>query len=129
MIRNCQAQCCTGDPSSDICRDDVACAYTKEGVRRQVVTHRGMSISYIRILELSPQMENSACQQFHRELLVCSPKMRSNVFTTSAIDNIDQNPSSTTAKGSFHGTSISLLQHPFFHWRRSGQKHCNRCWI
>ena len=40
--------------------------------------------------------------------------MRSNVFTTSAIDNIDHNPSSTTAKGSFHGTVISLLQHPSF---------------
>ena len=40
--------------------------------------------------------------------------MRSNVFTTSAIDNIDHNPSSTTAKGSFHGTAISLLQHPSF---------------
>ena len=40
--------------------------------------------------------------------------MRSNVFTTSAIDIIDHNPSSTTAKGSVHGTAISLLQHPSF---------------
>ena len=38
MTRNCQAQCCTGDPSSDIRRGDVARAYTKEGVSRQVVT-------------------------------------------------------------------------------------------
>ena len=59
-------------------------------------------------------MGNSACQQLHREQVVCPPKMRSNVFTTSAIDNIDHNPSSTTAKGSFHGTAISLLQHPSF---------------
>ena len=28
------------------------------------------------------------------------------------IDNIDHNPSSTTAKDSFHGTGISLFQHP-----------------
>ena len=35
-------------------------------------------------------------------------------FTTAAIDNIDHNPSSTTAKESFHGTGISLLQHPSF---------------
>ena len=33
-----EAQCCTGEPSSDIRRDDVARAYTKEGVSRQVVT-------------------------------------------------------------------------------------------
>ena len=38
----------------------------------------------------------------------------SRYFHTSAIYYIDHNPSSTTAKGSFHGTAISLLQHPSF---------------
>ena len=28
-----------------------------------------------------------------------------------AFDNIDDNPSSTTAEDSFHGTSVSLFQH------------------
>ena len=78
------------------------------------LSHLGMSISYSRVLEHSAQMRNTACRPFHREQLVCSPKMRSNVFTTSAIDNIDHNPSSTTTKGSSHGTAISLLQHPSF---------------
>ena len=40
--------------------------------------------------------------------------MRGTVFTTAAVDNIDHNPSSTTAKESFHGTAISLFQHPSF---------------
>ena len=40
--------------------------------------------------------------------------MRRKVFTTASVDNIDQNPSSTTAKSSFHGTAISLIQHPSF---------------
>ena len=31
---------------------------------------------------------------------------------TAAVDNIDHHPSSTTAKDSFQGTGISLLQHP-----------------
>jgi hypothetical protein len=39
-------------------------------------------------------------------------KLKGGVFTTSAFDNIDHNPSSTTSKGSFHGTGISLFQHP-----------------
>ncbi|VDI47352.1 Hypothetical predicted protein, partial [Mytilus galloprovincialis] len=34
------------------------------------------------------------------------------LFTTAAVDNIDHNPSSTTAKTSFHGTGISIFQHP-----------------
>jgi len=28
------------------------------------------------------------------------------------MDNLDHNPSSTTAEGSFHGTGISLMQSP-----------------
>ena len=34
------------------------------------------------------------------------------LFTVSALDNLDHNPSSATSKESFHGTSISLFQFP-----------------
>lgn len=37
-------------------------------------------------------------------------KLRRGLFTTSAIDNIDHNPSSNTAQGSFHAIGISLFQ-------------------
>ena len=40
------------------------------------------------------------------------PKLRTNLFTTAAVDNIDHNPSSTTATDSFHGTGMSMFQHP-----------------
>ena len=33
-------------------------------------------------------------------------------FTIAAVDSIEHNRSSTTAITSFHGTSISLTQHP-----------------
>ena len=33
-------------------------------------------------------------------------------FTTAAGDNIDHNPSSSSAHDCFHGTAISLFQHP-----------------
>ena len=45
---------------------------------------------------------------------MCSPKLRLELFTIAAIDNIDHNHStdhSTSAQGSFHGTSISVFQH------------------
>ena len=74
----------------------------------------GLSISYDRVLRLSAEMGNSVCQRFHMEQVVCPPIMRSSVFTTAAVDNIDHNPSATTAKDSFHGTGISLVQHPTF---------------
>ena len=38
--------------------------------------------------------------------------MRKGLFTTGAGDNIDYDPSSKTSEDSFHGTGISLNQHP-----------------
>ena len=47
---------------------------------------------------------------FEKEILVCPPILRQKLFTSADLD-IDHDPSSTTAKDSFHGTSISLFQH------------------
>jgi hypothetical protein len=44
--------------------------------------------------------------------IVCQPNLKQNLFTTSAVENIDVNPSSTPAKVSFHGIGISLFQRP-----------------
>ena len=57
-------------------------------------------------------MGNSVCARFESEGVVCPPKLLKGVFTTAAVDNIDQNPSSVTAQGAFHGTGISLFQLP-----------------
>ena len=42
---------------------------------------------------------------------MCPPNMRRGLFTIAAVDNIGHNPSSATAKDSFHGTGISIMQH------------------
>lgn len=39
------------------------------------------------------------------------PLLRSNVFITYAVDNIDQNPRFSTASDSWYGTAISATQH------------------
>ncbi|KAL8624292.1 hypothetical protein ACOMHN_034015 [Nucella lapillus] len=72
----------------------------------------GLSVSYNRVLEISTELASKACSQFHSDGVVCPMKLRSGLFTTAAIDNLDHNPSSTTAKDAFHGTAISLFQHP-----------------
>ena len=89
-------------------------AHTSKRELVDKMAHLGLSVSYDRILQLSTHMGNQVCQQFHREQVVCPPQLRSHVFTTAAVDNIDHNPSSTTARDSFHGTAISLIQHPSF---------------
>ncbi|KAK3104423.1 hypothetical protein FSP39_001776 [Pinctada imbricata] len=71
----------------------------------------GISISYSRVMDISTAMGNSICERFHVENVVCPAQLRHDLFTTAAVDNIDHNPSSTTAQGSLHGTAISLFQH------------------
>ena len=72
----------------------------------------GLCISYPRLLPVSANVANSVCHMYKEQGVVCPPQLSSGVFTTAVVDNIDHNPSSTTSMDSFHGTSISLAQHP-----------------
>jgi len=67
-----------------------------------------LSISYDRVMSVS----TFVCIRFEHDGVVCPPKLRKHFFTTGALDNMDDNPSATTAKDSFHGTAISVVQHP-----------------
>ena len=44
--------------------------------------------------------------------MVCPSKLRRELFTTAAVDNIAHNTSSSSSQSSFHGKAISLVQHP-----------------
>ena len=70
----------------------------------------GISISYQRVMDLSTEMGNKVLNHYEEQNLVCPPSLKLNLFTTSALDNINHNPSSTTSEDSFHGTGISLFQ-------------------
>lgn len=72
----------------------------------------GLCISYDRVLGISTDVANAVCDRFERDGVVCPPVLRNGLFTTAGYDNIDHNPSSTTSRDSFHGTAISLIQHP-----------------
>ncbi|KAK3737069.1 hypothetical protein QZH41_013876, partial [Actinostola sp. cb2023] len=71
-----------------------------------------MCISYDRVLSISTDIANSVINRYESEEVVCPSKLHKGLFTTAAVDNIDHNPSSTTSHDSFHGTAISLVQHP-----------------
>ena len=61
---------------------------------------------------MSAKLGKAVVCQYVEDGVVCPPALRTKLFKTSAVDNIDHNPSLTTAKTSFHGTSISIFQHP-----------------
>ena len=71
----------------------------------------GLCISYDRVLDISTALGNTVCHNYEMQAAVCPPNLKAGLFSTSAIDNIDHNPSSTSAHDSFHGTGISIFQH------------------
>ena len=50
------------------------------------------------------------CLQFLSDNIVCPSHLCKDIFVSGALDNIDHNPSSSTAQSSFHG--ISIVQFP-----------------
>ena len=75
-----------------------------------ILFNLGLSIPYDRVLDISTDISISAAQLYESEGVVCPLFLRKNLFTTAAVDNLDHNPSSTTAQGAIHGTGISLFQ-------------------
>jgi hypothetical protein len=78
----------------------------------EMLYENGISISYDRVLEISAQLGEAVVNQYVEDGVVCPPTLRKGLFTSSAVDNIDHNPTSSTAQTSFHGTGISIFQHP-----------------
>ena len=70
----------------------------------------GISVSYHRVLEIEEWLASSVSERYESDGVVCPAHLRKGLFTVAALDNQDHNPSSSTAQGAFHGTSISLFQ-------------------
>lgn len=70
------------------------------------------SISYNRVNELEKLLANAVCEWFVEEGLVYPANLHKGLFMVGVVDNIDHNPSSASAQGSFHGTGISVFQFP-----------------
>jgi hypothetical protein len=70
----------------------------------------GLSASYDRVMEIQDWLATSMSQRFTDDGCVAPASLRKGVFSVGALDNIDHNPSSTTATSSFHGTGISIFQ-------------------
>jgi len=61
---------------------------------------------------LSNQLGNVVIDAFDTHQAAIGSKSSTGQFTTCAFDNLDHNPSSSTAYGSFHGSGLSITQHP-----------------
>ena len=77
----------------------------------EALASEGLCISPKRVEEIQNSIVTQLCAKYIKEDIVCPPALQKRLFRAAAINNIDHDPSSTGAKSSFHGTSISIFQH------------------
>ena len=71
----------------------------------------GLSVSYGLVLEISTEAGTAISRHYEQLDAVCPPQLKKHLFITAAVDSINHQNSSTTAKNSFNGTRISIFQH------------------
>ena len=76
----------------------------------QMMFALGICPSYSRVLSIEDQFTSAVCERYSVDGVVAPCSLQKRRFSIGAMDNIDYNPSSATAKDSFHGTSISMFQ-------------------
>ncbi|WAQ99039.1 LOW QUALITY PROTEIN: hypothetical protein MAR_023412 [Mya arenaria] len=91
-------------------RETPAPIYLALKIHLDTLHNMGLCISYDRLLGLSTDIANKVCAMYDEKGVVCPPKIARDIFTVSAVIKIDHNLSSATARDSFHGTGISLMQ-------------------
>lgn len=72
----------------------------------------GLCVSYDRIMEIEEWLAISVSKRFKEDGCVTPVCMKKGLFCVGGLDNLDHNPTSTTAASSFHGTAISIFQFP-----------------
>ena len=72
----------------------------------------GLSVSYDRVMEIEDWLATAVSQRFQEDGCITPACLKKGLFSVGALDNLDHNPSSTTAKSSFHGTGISIFRFP-----------------
>ena len=86
------------------------CSLKKSVVEK--MNHLGLCISYDRVQQIEATVTNVLCDSYRSSGAVVPLTLSTDIFTTAAIDNIDHNTSSSTATESFHGSSVTVIQHP-----------------
>lgn len=72
----------------------------------------GLCVSYDRLMTISSELANKVTAFYEANNIVCPPNLKKKLFNVGAVDKPDHNPSSRTAKDSFHGTAVTLMQFP-----------------
>ncbi|CAG9766130.1 unnamed protein product [Ceutorhynchus assimilis] len=78
----------------------------------QEMHETGISVSPNRVTAVTSQLCRMVVKRALEEKVVCPSNLRKDLFTVAAIDNFDVKATSLSGNSEFHGTSISIFQHP-----------------
>ena len=71
----------------------------------------GISVNYDRVIEIKRSMARGAIKQFDAKGVVIPTNIRSGVFVTFDVDNLDNHNKSNLSQFQFHRTAISVTNH------------------
>ena len=71
----------------------------------------GTSVSYSRVMEIRRSIAQAVAKQFARDGVVLPTNIRSGVFVTFDVDNLDNKNQGNFSHDEFHGTVISVTNH------------------
>lgn len=71
----------------------------------------GISVSYYRVMEVKRGIARAVCARHKDDGIVLPTNMRSNVFTTHDVDNIDSKAQGNFSQNEFHGYALSVTNH------------------
>ena len=80
-----------------------------------MITHLndlGLTVSYSRVLQLENQLATAVCKDFQNKGAVVPSQLRLQLFTSGVLDNLDHNPTSTTAKVHFMAQALAYFSFP-----------------
>ena len=89
-----------------------------------------LSISYDQAMQISADLENSVCAQCEADgvVTVSLSKLKKSLFATGSVDNIDHNPSSSTARLISQNSDFSHRAPYQWLWQHRQKLSSNKCW-
>jgi hypothetical protein len=85
-----------------------------EGRQKKAINNSnafGVSVSYSRVLEIRRSMARAVVKKVVQDGVVLPTNIRSGVFVTFDVDNLDSNNQGNFSRDEFHGTAISVTNH------------------
>lgn len=71
----------------------------------------GLSVSYGRVMEVKQAIARAVCKRHAEDGVVLPTNLRSNVFVTYDMDNLDNRNTGNFSQDEFHGTALSATNH------------------